>query len=1476
MHALDWRQIRTWKGSQDSAFEELCCQFARTETKSLPPGAHFERRGAPDAGVECLWRMPTGIEWGWQAKFITESPRAKHWNELDHSVRTALQQNPQLQRYSICIPAILPDDRRVGRKSGRQNWNEHVKKWTKWFSDQRRTVEFVLWDESVLLEFLAKPEHTGRRAFWFGGTAFTAEWFSQQGVKPAIRQAAQRYTPPLHIEVPVQQTFQGLIRSGEFHQRLRGEAERIRRIMEETLGFAINLEKDDAQTSLRKSAKQFVESASYFPASASDLLDLSVALSAIGDFEKAIAEEEQRIFRSRSSSSDDRSFIIAQLRDLQRALYQLKEFFSSQEVAASLFGKLVVSGGAGSGKTHLFCATAEELSAKQRPVVLFLGEQFHGNAEPWTQIQQLLGLHMTRDELLGALDTAGQAQDCRTLILIDALNEGAGITYWRNYLASTFEQLRRFPHVSIAVSIRDAYREDIAKMVSTDAAFVSHHGLRGRVAKAARRFFAHYGLPEPNVPVLQPEYENPLFLKLLCETIRSRAEIRLSDPPSFSELLKMVLDDANARVAVSLDYDLSERYVQRAVALVAGMMAKANTDLLPWPLVVDELKKLKPSETKSRSLAQHLISEDLLTRVRGFGADADEEYVRFAYQRFSDFTVVAEMLRDMKTGNVHGKALRRHLREAEWLPASRNWIEAFATLSPEFGGPELPDVATSFDDSPALRSAFLHSIVWRKHANITSNTEKHLQTLLMRSDECREEAYETIIFVATRPEHPLNAEWLDRFLRTLTMAERDGFWSTAIFGGWKKDGAIKRLIEWAWQPNVAIGLPTDVVRIAAIALTWMLTTSDRFVRDRATKALVSLLEDSIPILRQLLDCFADLPEPYLQERLHAAAFGCAMRTHDDEQLLLLAQATYDRVFRNGRPPPSVLLRDHARGVVELARYRKLKIKCNPKLLVPPYKSQVPDEPPSDEQLRHSFHADTFNDGYEGTARIYRSVTGDDFNHYTIKDVAHWCGTIGGVRLGRSPRKLFDALLDKLPADAKEIMHDIERLYNKAGRMTTEDEDYHDVWRAVATVENILPTLLGKPHARLVINKLKPYFLNPHDHEFNNHFSIELFERLILQKILDLGWRNDLLGEFDTTVSSHSRDAHKPERIGKKYQWIAYDELHAKISDNYGLADTSSRVMYTEDWERGLWPTNHRDLDPSLLLRATPRDGWGANHSNWWTPHSYTAWHSKPTVKDWLMSSADVPPIGGYLQLRDGKNDGWLLLDGFHLWRRKVEADSTWKPARDSQELHLIFRSYLTKAADLQSILAWGHGQNWINDRLPSAEHHFHVHLFEHYWSQHFAYPEAEDWITELWHKNDLPAPIVPTTGEYMCEHGTYDCSVDSTVTISMPSRWLAAKLKVKPTGRNADFIGNDNRIIVFDPSTREKGQSVVVCRTDAMNELLESQDLAIFWTLLGEKNYYPPEREKHWPGRLTMLGIYSLHGDEIRGGFRTEFHQGRN
>jgi hypothetical protein len=104
---LDWSGIRPLNGSSHNGFEELCAQLAENE---IPKGARFERKGTPDAGVECYAILDDGTEWGWQAKYF-DSLGNSQWSQLDDSVETALDKHPRLVRYFICIPLDLPDAR---------------------------------------------------------------------------------------------------------------------------------------------------------------------------------------------------------------------------------------------------------------------------------------------------------------------------------------------------------------------------------------------------------------------------------------------------------------------------------------------------------------------------------------------------------------------------------------------------------------------------------------------------------------------------------------------------------------------------------------------------------------------------------------------------------------------------------------------------------------------------------------------------------------------------------------------------------------------------------------------------------------------------------------------------------------------------------------------------------------------------------------------------------------------------------------------------------------------------------------------------------------------------------------------------------------------------------------------------------------------------------------------------------------------
>lgn len=1492
MPAGPWNEIRELNGSQADAFEELCCQFAHAEP--LPDGSRFVSKGRPDSGIECYWELPTGEEWGWQAKFFTEGMNDSRWTQCDDSVQKALKGHPKLSRLVFCIPHKFPDSRRPGHMSARQRWEERRVKWTKWAKNRGMSVEYVLWDEHELLLRLSRPEHRGRCWFWFDSPAMDLSWF-QRNVTGALSLAQDRYSPELHFDLPLAQHFEALTRLPAFMDRLEALGSKLNKSLAKFLKYA---SRDDSGYQIDAIGKSIgeafstVNAVSLDPNQAMNFSRLATQLQSSIDlvgcelrrfWKQVDALKNSKQGEGLSVQNRYHDFSDYELRDLASCIRELKEFCTSTDAKLADCPAMLLTGEAGSGKTHLACSVADMRIAAGLPTILLLGEQFQ-DSEPWNQIIHLTGLSCDRDTFLGALNASGEVANTRCLMIIDALNDGPGIRFWSSHLAAMLDHLRSFPYVALVVSVRSTYLDDRAFPQSRFVAVV-HRGFTEISAEATRHFFRHYGLAEPNVPLLDPEFDSPLFLKLICQALKNSASPALpSDLIGVSAIFRFVLEDIDQRLAIKLDYSPGDHFVHKAVNRIAELMGDSGSELLSLEVAKRELTLIYPANGYSRSLLLGLISEHVLIRVPGLSS-ADSEYIRFAYQRLSDHLIVRNLLERTPKGSlsklfeVKG-VFGQKMGEGSWLYGAAGWLEALAIQLPEFHGLEIDQVVSFALQNDVVRRAFISSVIWRSSSAFSHDTEKRIQKLL-RGDHSAE-MLEALVCTTARPDHPYNADWLDGILRPMKMADRDASWSIYLFGQADAKGNACRLIHWARAEREIGRFPDDVVRLASVTLVWCLTTSDRFVRDLATKALVSLLEQRIPILHWLLNHFSSIEEPYLQERLYAVAYGCAMLTQQTSELGRLAQDVYNRIFRGGFPPASVLLRDHARGVIDRAVYLGLQIDHEPALIIPPYKSRWPKPPPSLTSLAKQFKAGHYDETHGGLSRIYDSVTGDDFLHYVINDVDWWSDRRRKGGVDSSPRAQFDRLLTTLSSEDAETLKAyarcLEKLYDPPAFETNDPESKRTRHRFVQLVEEELPRILGRAESRRFHKQIVPYLKDPRYERRQRVFSLELFQRLILRRVLELGWTCELFNDFDRDVDPKGRDCHKAERVGKKYQWIAYDEFHARISDNFGLAEKSTSVMSQREWITGTWPDSFRDIDPSLLLEESLHDGWGVNQTNWWTPHNYSAWTSASTPIEWLQQASDLPPPSDFLHVTGPDKQEWMNLNSYAHWKRKPSIGDFDGREPDSQELHYIFRSYLVKREHLPSVVSWGNEQDWINERLPSADEYYNVYFQERFWSPRLDWPLDEDWIEHLYGgADDLPFPVLQTTCQFTCENQGYDCSVEKGFTISTPSRCLAKRMGLRISGRRGDFVNHEGQIVAFDPSVRERGHSTLLIHREALRKFMDREKLALIWTLLGEKNIYPPGMDRNtWLGRLTILGVYWWDGSVLDGSFRTEFFKGHS
>src|SRR5699024_12833299 len=73
--------------------------------------------------------------------------------------------------------------------------------------------------------------------------------------------------------------------------------------------------------------------------------------------------------------------------------------------------------------------------------------------------------------------------------------------------------------------------------------------------------------------------------------------------------------------------------------------------------------------------------------------------------------------------------------------------------------------------------------------------------------------------------------------------------------------------------------------------------------------------------------------------------------------------------------------------------------------------------------------------------------------------------------------------------------------------------------------------------------------------------------IAIKTVFVMGYDVDLHGEYDLNISHHDRHSNGIERIGKKYQWIAFHELMAKLADNFQKYE--EKKIYTKEYEEQL-------------------------------------------------------------------------------------------------------------------------------------------------------------------------------------------------------------------------------------------------------------------------------------------------------------------
>ena len=1506
--AIEWHRLRTWNGSQENAFEELCCQLAACE--KFPDQSSYVRKGAPDAGVECFWKVPSGVEYAWQAKFFTNVPTSQQWQQIDKSVKTAIQKHPSLVRYTVCLPLNRQDPRKDSEFWFQDKWAEHVEKWKKWAGNKNMSVEFEYWGESELFLRLTHSDHSGRLYFWFNKEFLGQDWY-QNALTKTLANAGARYTPKLHVNLPINQIFDGLGRTQDFFNRVAAITGDIskkwkatdRSVLKERSPSFSHLESamNRLVTVLRAFPKQGVEFVNIEKASelCNEAYDATLLCTRelwelqrqVEQSEKEAAEgpaEKLRSNRERINYGQHRLSI------LQDSLHHFQAFSISSEAVLTNKPNLLVVGDAGSGKTHLFCDVASRRIQKGLPTVVLLGGHFE-DTEPWNQIIKELGLTCrNEEEFLGALDASGQATDSRALILIDALNEGEGRTLWKKRLGGVLSTIARYPYVGIAVSVRSSYERIIIPDELGDNSLTRevHEGFSDHEYDATAQFFDHFDIQRPAVPILTPEFKNPLFLMIFCKGLNNRGHTTIPEGlDGISSVFTFFVDSINDKLSApdQVNFDVKGKYVQKAVLKVASEMAKNGRNWLVRDTARSIIESVLPRQEHTKSLFNGLISEGLLAEdiiYLGRGVER-EDVIRFTYERFSDHHIAAFLLEkhlDIKTpasSFTSGQPLLELVKDEATAWENRGLIEAFSVQVPERIGRELVQIIPEMRTLQPIQESFLDSLLWRKSEHIGDAALKYMNDTIVQTKHFHDRLIETLLTLAPKPEHPFNANFLHKNLYEQPLAQRDAWWSVFLHRHYGSNSAVDRLIDWAWSWN-GQKVTDQSLRLFSIALTWFLASSNRFLRDRATKALVRLLEHRLSVLITLLKDFRDVNDPYIQERLFAVTYGCALRSKDDFGIQGLAQLTYDQVFSKGTPPPHILLRDYGRGIIEVAIHRDLPIKIDARKIRPPYRSQWIPPSATKEELENKYRPKDWKTD-RAYGEIWTSVMGfGDFARYIIGTNYHsfdWTNQRLGSKKQLSRKDLYHMFEKSLGHKAKKALKayvdsknvlDLHLRMKKTHKPEPARSSEQELQDQVTSREQQFRKLLTKSQINTLDTIALPYLKNPQADEFA--FDLSTAQCWVFERVIQLGWTPKLFQEFDSSLQAGSRSPDKAERIGKKYQWIAYHEFLARVADNY--------VYRGDTWLKkpqsyqGPWQGSWRDIDPSFIVPIIDSDPQG-DHRCWWLPE-FRDWRTDLDEVEWLKKSDDLPRIDSLIKVQDPK-DGtvWLCLDGFFS-RTQPAPDDEEDFENQRRDWHIFLKSYLVKKRDIKTMYAWATKQDFMGSWMPKAQDLHEIFLGEYAWAPSFQYRNIpyyghDGWTRGTGRTRTLPRPLLVTNDVYLGERG-YDCSLNGSARVNLPAKALLDSMKLRWEGYPGTYVASDRQVVFRDPSLSEKGPSVLLANEHALMQFLKVQGYEILWTVFAEKNLIGGSpTSDNWKGRLEINGAYRIDSGELVGELKRSF-----
>jgi hypothetical protein len=357
---------------------------------------------------------------------------------------------------------------------------------------------------------------------------------------------------------------------------------------------------------------------------------------------------------------------------------------------------------------------------------------------------------------------------------------------------------------------------------------------------------------------------------------------------------------------------------------------------------------------------------------------------------------------------------------------------------------------------------------------------------------------------------------------------------------------------------------------------------------------------------------------------------------------------------------------------------------------------------------------------------------------------------------------------------------------------------------------------------------------------------------------ELGYNNEQFESYDNSYDVDFERTHhgkRKERIGKKYEWIAYYNILARVADHHMLKGEDYYSDKKYQTVRNLKSTAEpfmRDFDPTLnaYFMKNPSVPHFINESEdaifveWSDSSKYSS------IREWADTGCDMfSNLSDNLLITDADGGKWISLYHYRDAKSKDDMFSTRGDTRGEEVWNMAFALF-ARASDVATLHEVIESSNFNRGRFPEGRQLYCLFNREYAWSSDVEDVCGEEWESfQTSRESDSSFEVLPAYQDFLWESENDMIKSDfgdSSVSYTIPCNTLIRGLNLSQQTCDGYYYDKKGVLVAFDSRIDSLGFRSALFRKEYLDSFLTQNGYALFWAVIGEKQHFGGFNNQEW------------------------------